>query len=117
VVDDLFSRQIARGSMGSRVDSRLVVDALELAPARRGFLRALKGLAQRNCRAGVETKAAVPTPGAMMGSFFEVRKTDDEFAEIYAELSMPIPLRAANSSLLPPSRGGIDLLISAVPRL
>jgi putative transposase len=35
VVEDLYSRQIVGWSMGSRIDSRLVVDALEMALARR----------------------------------------------------------------------------------
>ena len=34
-VEDLFSGQIVGWSMSSRIDSRLVVDALEMAPARR----------------------------------------------------------------------------------
>jgi len=34
-VEDLYSRQIVGWSMGSRIDSRLVVDALEMAIARR----------------------------------------------------------------------------------
>jgi transposase InsO family protein len=34
-VEDLYSRQIVGWSMGSRIDSRLVVDALEMALARR----------------------------------------------------------------------------------
>jgi transposase InsO family protein len=35
VVEDLFSRQIVGWSMGKRIDSRLVVDALEMAVSRR----------------------------------------------------------------------------------
>ena len=34
-VEDLYSRRIVGWSMGERIDSRLVVDALEMAPARR----------------------------------------------------------------------------------
>ncbi len=34
-VEDLYSRRIVGWSMGERIDSRLVVDALEMAVARR----------------------------------------------------------------------------------
>ena len=101
-VEDLYSRRIVGRSMGSRIDSRLVVDALEMALAGRaviagslvhhsdrGIQYACGDYIERLEAAGVQpsmSRAGCPYDNAMAESFMKTLKHEEVDASDYRDL-------------------------------
>ncbi len=87
------------------------------AAAERAFFRCLKELREMNRPRKADAPAAIDrTTEEMLGSFFaaqaEARRMDAEFDALYAGMDVAPPRKPANSPLLSPMGGVVDVPIS-----